>query len=42
MPISAWIMLAVGVIILFGGVVLCLFKMRRKKDRGYTEDTRSS
>jgi len=30
MPVSAWIMLAVGVTILFGGVILCLFKIRRK------------
>jgi hypothetical protein len=30
MPVSAWIMLAVGVIILYGGIVLCLVKMKRK------------
>ncbi|MCK4250562.1 MetS family NSS transporter small subunit [candidate division WOR-3 bacterium] len=30
MPISAWIMFSVTVLILFGGIVLCLFKMKRK------------
>ncbi|MCK4453144.1 MetS family NSS transporter small subunit [candidate division WOR-3 bacterium] len=30
MPISAWIMFGVAVLILFGGIVLCLFKMKRK------------
>jgi hypothetical protein len=30
MPVSAWIMFAVTVLILFGGIVLCLFKIRRK------------
>jgi hypothetical protein len=31
MPVSAWIMLAVASIILFGGIVLCLVKMGGKK-----------
>jgi hypothetical protein len=30
MPISAWIMFGVTVLILFGGIVLCLFKIKKK------------
>ncbi len=30
MPISAWIMFAVTALILFGGIVMCLLKIRRK------------
>jgi len=30
MPLSAWIMLAVAALILFGGIVVCLLKIRRK------------
>ncbi|UCG92559.1 MAG: MetS family NSS transporter small subunit [candidate division WOR-3 bacterium] len=33
MPISAWIMFAITALILFGGIVLCLVKMRRKKPK---------
>lgn len=29
MPVEAWIMFAVSVLILFGGIVICLFKIRR-------------
>lgn len=29
MPISAWIMFSVTVLILFGGIVMCLFKMKK-------------
>jgi hypothetical protein len=31
MPLSAWIMFAITVLVLFGGIVLCLFKIRLKK-----------
>ncbi|UCC11890.1 MAG: MetS family NSS transporter small subunit [candidate division WOR-3 bacterium] len=30
MPISAWVMLLVTSVILFGGIVLCLIKMIKK------------
>ncbi len=30
MPISAWVMLLVTSLILFGGIVLCLVKMIKK------------
>ncbi|HEC77555.1 MAG TPA: MetS family NSS transporter small subunit [candidate division WOR-3 bacterium] len=30
MPFSAWIMLIITSVILFGGIVLCLLKIRRK------------
>jgi hypothetical protein len=30
MPVAAWIMFAVSVLILFGGIIICLFKIRRK------------
>ncbi|MGB3340518.1 MAG: MetS family NSS transporter small subunit [bacterium] len=30
MPVSAWIMFSVAVLILFGGIVMCLFKIKRK------------
>ncbi len=30
MPVSAWIMFAVAALILFGGIILCLLKIRRK------------
>jgi len=30
MPISAWVMLLVTSVILFGGIVLCLVKMIKK------------
>ena len=29
MPISAWIMFAVASLILFGGILLCLLKIRK-------------
>jgi hypothetical protein len=31
MPVSAWIMFSVAVLILFGGIVVCLFKIKKKK-----------
>jgi hypothetical protein len=31
MPISAWIMFAITAFVLFGGIILCLVKMKVKK-----------
>lgn len=31
MPVSAWIMLAITALILFGGIAVCLFKIKVKK-----------
>ncbi len=31
MPVSAWVMFAVTALVLFGGIILCLFKIRIKK-----------
>ena len=31
MPVSAWIMFAVTALVLFGGIVLCLIKIKVKK-----------
>ncbi len=31
MPVSAWIMFAVTAFVLFGGIILCLVKMKVKK-----------
>ncbi len=31
MPVSAWIMFAISALVLFGGVILCLIKMKVKK-----------
>ncbi len=30
MPVSAWIMFSVAVLILFGGIVMCLLKIKKK------------
>lgn len=30
MPVAAWIMFTVASLILFGGIVVCLLKIRRK------------
>ncbi len=31
MPVSAWIMFGVTALVLFGGIILCLFKIKVKK-----------
>lgn len=31
MPVSAWIMFAITAFVLFGGIILCLVKMKVKK-----------
>lgn len=31
MPVSAWIMFAITALVLFGGVILCLIKMKVRK-----------
>ena len=31
MPVSAWLMFAVTALVLFGGIVLCLVKIKVKK-----------
>jgi hypothetical protein len=31
MPVSAWIMFAVTALVLFGGIILCLVKIKDKK-----------
>jgi len=31
MPISAWIMFAITALVLFGGIILCLVKIKVKK-----------
>lgn len=30
MPVSAWIMFSIAVLILFGGIVMCLIKIKKK------------
>lgn len=30
MPFSAWVMFAITALILFGGIVLCLIRMKRR------------
>ena len=34
MPVSAWIMLAFGCIVLYGGLILCLWIARRHRKGG--------
>lgn len=31
MPLSAWIMFAIAALVLFGGITVCLFKIKGKK-----------
>lgn|GEM_PF-1841843 len=31
MPVSAWLMFAVTALVLFGGIVVCLVKIKTKK-----------
>lgn len=31
MPVSAWIMFAITALVLFGGIILCLVKIKDKK-----------
>jgi len=30
MPVSAWIMFAIATLILFGGIALCLWKIKKR------------
>jgi hypothetical protein len=32
MPISAWIMLIFGCVVLYGGLILCVIKATKKKE----------
>jgi hypothetical protein len=31
MPVSAWMMLAITALVLFGGIAVCLFKIKTRK-----------
>ena len=37
MPLSAWIMLVFGVVVLYGGLIYCVSKTRRHADKSSSD-----
>ncbi len=39
MPLSAWIMLIFGVVVLYGGLIYCVSKTKRHEKKSPAKDT---